>query len=102
MGKHTAAAEQQRLVQRWRESGMLMATFAQENGVHPVTFGSWVQRYDLERAQAPTPQFLPVAVGPQELPAVPFTVRLANHTLTFDAPPPPAWFAALLRELASC
>ena len=102
MGKHTPAAEQQRLVQRWRETDTLMATFAKENGVHPVTFGSWVQRYDLERTQTQTPQFLPVAVAPHELSAGDFTVRLAGHTLHFDTPPPPAWFAALLRELPSC
>ena len=99
MGKHTPAAEQRRLVALWREADTSIAAFARAHGVQPVTFGSWVERH---APQPPPPRFLPVAVVPAEVTPQAFTVRVGAHHLQFDLPPPPMWFAQLLRALDPC
>lgn len=53
-------------------------------------------------ASAPPATFIRVSAAPEPAPAAPFAVRLDELQLAFDGPPPPAWFAALLRELAPC
>ena len=103
MGKATPTARQRHLVALWHGSTLTKAAFARSHGVRPKTFASWVERH------APTPTmparssaFVQVMATP--LVAVPaaFVVRVDEHMLRFDAPPPPAWFAEVLRELARC
>jgi len=104
MGKHTPAAEQRRLVDLWRATDTSMASFAGAHGIRPGTFSTWVERHP---AQPATGAFLQLAVdlgtprGADEKPRT-FGVHVGGHALRFDLPPPPAWFAALLRELAPC
>lgn len=102
MGKHTPVGEQRRLVDLWRASDVSMAAFAQAHGVRAGTFATWVDRHEL-RASAPAepPTFLALSVARIE-PAAAFSVRIREHELSFEAPPPAAWFAAVLRELAPC
>jgi hypothetical protein len=98
MGKATPTAEQRRLVAVWRRSTLSMAAFARSHGVLPATFGSWVARHD-RPLTVPSTACSFVQVTPPAT-ATTFTVRIDDHALRFDAPPPPAWFAAVLRELA--
>lgn len=100
MGKHTPEHEQRRLVARWRTTDLSMAAFARRHGVHPTTFGAWVGRHRLDPEASPEPPaFLQVTVPP---PPESVSVRVGGHALRFDAPPPAAWFAAVVRELSSC
>ncbi len=114
MAKHTPTAEQKRLVAQWWRTGQSKSVFAQSIGVHPSTFGSWTRRHSSEGAFAPPrpPVFLDVTPGPVSTvlpaPAPPtLSVRLGAPgvppcELEFDAMPSPAWFAAVLREVAAC
>lgn len=103
MGKHTPAAEQRRLVDLWHTSEVSMASFARANGVRPGTFATWVGRH---RTPLPPRAFLQLAVvgaAPEaQAETRELAVRVRDVTLRFPEPPPPAWFAALLRELGPC
>ena len=103
MGRPTPTAQQRALVALWRDSSLSMSAFARAHGVLPGTFASWVARH-ARQAEPPPPSsaFVRVTVAPAEEPAQRFVVRVAEHTLGFDAPPPPAWFVTVLRELALC
>ena len=101
MGKHTSRVEQQSWIAAWRESGESMSRFAARHHLHPQTFRSWVRAAregDLRAA------FLEV-----QLPTVPaapsratFAVHVDGLAFLFDEPPPPEWFATLLRGLGRC
>jgi len=107
MGKHTPGDEQRRLVELWHQSDDSMAAFARAHGVRPGTFATWVTRHRVPEAPR---AFLRIAVPADRaavvddagVPAVPFVVEVREHLLRFERPPPAAWFAAVLRELASC
>ena len=107
MGKHTPVDEQRRLVALWHRSEDSMAAFARAHRVRPGTFATWVTRHRVPEtplaflriaAPADASSFVDAAAAP----AVPFVVQAGEHLLRFDQPPPSAWFAAVLRELASC
>ena len=100
MGKHTPVAVQHRLVALWRGTDTSMAAFARQHGINPTTFGAWVARH----RPAPTalPGFVQVAVPATAPPSPMVSVRVGGHALRFDAPPPPGWFAAVVRELSPC
>jgi hypothetical protein len=100
MAKHTPVADQRELIDRWRRSALSKAAFARAHGVLPATFAAWVARHTAA-ALTPAPYAF-VEVRSQPVPAAGFVVRVNAQSLTFDAPPPPAWFAELLRELAPC
>jgi hypothetical protein len=101
MGKATPAAEQRRLVALWRGSTLSMAAFARAHGVLPATFGTWVARHSRPLTVPSTAcSFVQVTAVPGAATATTFVVHVDAHALRFDAPPPPAWFAAVLRELA--
>jgi transposase-like protein len=104
MAKHTPAAEQLRLVELWRTTDLSMAAFARNHGVHPVTFGAWVARHRSEPLAPPAPPaFLQVVIPPATpITPTPLAVAIGGHILRFETPPPPACFAALVRELAPC
>ena len=106
MSKHTPPGERRRLVELWRASNSSKAVFARAHGVKPVTFASWVGRYGREgQVVARPPQFVQVVVAAPSGLGVPprgFPIGVGAHELRFDTPPPTAWFAALLRELAPC
>jgi transposase-like protein len=104
MGKHTPRAEQRRLVDLWHASEGSMAGFARSHGVQPGTFATWVKRHRLDAAHT---GFLRLALPPETdvlaldtVEAV--VVQVGDQLLRFERPPPPGWFAAVLRELASC
>ncbi len=107
MGKHTPIDEQRRLVALWHQSNDSMAAFARAHGVRPGTFAAWVTRH---RVPEPPLAFLRIGVPADgaavvddaDGPAGPFVVQAREHLLRFEQPPPAAWFAAVLRELASC
>ena len=100
MGKATPTAAQRAFVQNWRESNLSKTAFAAAHGLNPGTFVSWVARHrDLvEPPPVHAASFVRVAHGVST--AEPLSVRLADLRLAFDAPPPPSWFTAVLRELA--
>ncbi len=101
MGKATPPTDQRRLVALWRSSTLSAAAFARAHGVLPVTFYSWVARHDPEpMAPQSMASFVQVTTVPVAAPI--FVVHVDERTLRFDSPPPPAWFAAVLRELAPC
>ncbi|MCP4238961.1 MAG: hypothetical protein GY772_00170 [bacterium] len=106
MAKHTPPAEQQRLVARWRQSDQSQSAFARSMGVHPNTFATWIRRHPAEpTALVPSPGAF-IDVTPSPIPEA-LSVRLGLHgqpafELRFDTLPPPAWFAAVLREASSC
>lgn len=103
MGKATPNAEQRRLVALWRASAFSMSAFARSHGVLPGTFASWVARHGRPLVAAPAScSFIEVTTVPEDELAPMFVVRVDDQALGFDAPPPPAWFAAVLRELRSC
>ena len=102
MGRHTPPDRQRQLVARWRRTDLSAAAFARAHRVRPGTFLTWVQRHPLEpdasaACDARGATFVEVAPTPAE-----FVVRVGPHALTFREPPPTAWLAALVRELASC
>lgn len=100
MGKRTSVHEQRRLVARWRTTALSMDAFARRHCVHPTTFDAWGERHRLDpMAAAEPPDFLQVAVVP---PPESLSVYVGGHALRFDAPPPAAWFAAVVRELSPC
>lgn len=103
MGKATPTATQRRLVAVWRGSTLSKAAFAKAHGVHPGTFASWVARHE-EDAAVPSMActFVRVTTTPAVAPSATFVVQVDALALRFGAPPPPAWFAAVLRELAPC
>lgn len=103
MGKATPTAVQRRLVALWHGSTLSKSAFARAHGVRPGTFCSWVSRHDLTPAlRCVAPTFVRVTTSPVDAPPTTFAVHVDDHALVFEAPPPPAWFAAVLRELASC
>lgn len=103
MGKATPTAAQRRLVALWRESTLSKAAFARAHRVHPGTFCSWVARHDLAPPALPAPfAFVEVKTPPADASPDGFVVHINDQALSFDAPPPPAWFAAVLRELWPC
>jgi hypothetical protein len=98
MGKHTPLDEQQALVEAWRQSGQSPLVFAAAHGLRVGSLRSWIARHaPMERGEAVT--FLEVLSVPVQAPAL-FSVQVAGLRLTFEQPPPPAWFAALLRQLS--
>jgi len=103
MGKHTPTARQRRLVALWRDSTLSMAVFARAHGVRPRTFRAWVARHALKAVEPPSVRSfvqvvsIPVAPAPSA-----FVVYVDQHALSFESPPPPAWFAAVLNELVRC
>ena len=110
MAHHTPIAEQRRLVARWRASGEGKSSFARSHHVHPNTFWSWVRRHgevdDGEVSDASVASFIDVTPSPSPSP-VGMTVRVgipgeALCEVAFDGPPPAAWFASVLRAVASC
>ena len=102
MAKHTPVGEQRRLVELWQTSNLSMATFARTHCVLPGTFSLWVSRHGANWLAPPEPtRFVQVPTSLPK-PTTALAVRLAGHELSFDAPPPPAWFAAVLRELTPC
>jgi hypothetical protein len=101
MGKPTPTAEQRRLVALWRGSTLSQSAFARSHDILPGTFASWVARHDRPVASAPS-AFVEITAGSAEKVTQKFVVLLGDHALGFEAPPPPAWFAQVVRELASC
>lgn len=99
MGRHTPIADQRRLVSIWRASGDAMAPFARSHGIHPTTFRLWVCRCREAPEVATSPAFLEVV--PRE-PESSLVVEVGPHALRFATPPPPDWFAAVVRGLARC
>jgi hypothetical protein len=100
MGKHTPADKRRQLVARWRDSDLSMSAFACLHRVRPGTFASWVSR-----ARGPnvsSPAFVQVSTMPVAVSLPRLLVVVGDHELRFEAPPPPAWFAAVVRELAPC
>lgn len=103
MGRHTAVEDRRRLVAIWRASGDAMTAFARSHGVLPSTFRSWVQREvaaDLADVSGTT--FLEVVAAPSAEEPGGFMVDVDGRELRFHAPPPPAWFAAVLSGLGRC
>jgi hypothetical protein len=101
VGKATPTAEQRRLVALWRGSTLSMSAFARAHNVLPGTFGSWVARHE-RPLTAPSTSCSFVQVTTVAPPPPTFVVHIDDHALRFEVPPPPAWFAAVLRELAPC
>lgn len=103
MGTHTPAAEQRRLVARWRGTDASMAAFARLHGVRPTTFSAWVAQH---RSEPPTlsapPAFVQVTVPPMPPSSPELCVHVGEHSLRFDSPPPASWFAAVVRALSPC
>jgi hypothetical protein len=103
MGKTTPTAEQRRLVALWRGSTLSKTAFARTHGVLPGTFASWVARHDTTPTAPPMARsFVEVAAVAVASSRTAFIVYVDDHALRFEVPPPPAWFAAVLRELAPC
>jgi transposase-like protein len=99
--------EQRRLVEIWHQSDDSMAAFARAHRVRPGTFATWVSRLRVPEtplaflriaAPADASSFVHDAVASPGL----FMVQAREHLLRFEQPPPTAWIAAVLRELASC
>lgn len=104
MRRSTAREEQVRLVEIWRASGGPIGVFARAHGINRETFRGWVARERTRAEREPVRGFLEVvpraAVSVGEDIAVGVTV--GGVDVRFSPAPPPAWFAALLRELAAC
>lgn len=98
MGRHTPPARQHQLVTEWRGSNLSAAAFARAHKVRPGTFRTWIARHPPE-PKAAAPKTLFVEVTP---PSEGFAVQIGPHVLAFAVPPPPAWLAAVVRELGSC
>ncbi len=102
MSKHTAHDDQRRYVQKWHESGMSKTEFARAHGIHQKTFSNWVNRHALDvPAASKPPMFLAISAGDVDT-VQPMTVRIGDHELSFDSPPPSTWFATLVLELTPC
>lgn len=99
MGKHTPEAEQRHLVARWRASTLPMSAFARAHGVQPGTFRSWVVRHE-PGPEGPAASCSFIQVTTASATDAGFVVHVDDRALRFELPPPPAWFAAVLRELA--
>lgn len=103
MGKTIPPAGQRRLVELWRSSSLSAAAFARSRGIQPDTFSAWVAEHQVPVTVTQRDGlFVEVIPEPAETTPTPFVVHLRTHALGFDGPPPPAWFAAVLRELESC
>jgi hypothetical protein len=107
MGKHTPVDEQRRLFELWHQSDDSMAAFARAHRVRPGTFATWVSRHRVPETplaflRIAAPADSPSLVDDAGVSAGPFMVQAREHLLRFEQPPPAAWFAAVLRELASC
>jgi hypothetical protein len=107
MGKHPPVDAQGRLVELWHQSDDSMAAFARDHRVRPGTFATWVSRHRVPETPL---AFLRIAAPARASSFVDdagvstglFMVQAREHLLRFEQPPPAAWFAAVLRELASC
>jgi hypothetical protein len=116
MPKSYAITYQKELVAQWQQSDQTKTAFARSQGIVPNTFWKWARKYSepaiavvsakamAEVAVSVGPSFLDVTPVPK---AIPITVRVGLPgqrlcELAFDAPPPPTWFAAVLREVAAC
>lgn len=99
MGQHTPPARQRQLVRQWRASDLSAAAFARAHKVQPGTFRTWIARHPPEpnADKRPGPAFVEVTPASDA-----FAVQVGPHLLAFAEPPPPAWLAALVRELGSC
>ena len=98
MGRHTPLSEQQRIVASWQQSDQSPQAFADAHGLRVGTLRSWITRHAPVREEpAESLRFLEVVAVPE---APLFSVQVAGQLLTFEQPPPPAWFAALLRQLS--
>jgi transposase-like protein len=54
------SAQRNRLIERWRASGIPQARFARQHHVHPRTFWGWVR--DASMTATSAPRFVPVHV----------------------------------------
>ena len=102
MGKRTPNPEQRRLVAAWRSSSTSKTAFARAHGIQPATFASWVARHETSVPRDEPGHFVALSVAAPVETAGPLVVHVGDHELRFPSPPPPAWFAAMLRELAPC
>lgn len=107
MGKHTPVDEQRRLVELWHQSDEPMAAFARAHRVRPGTFATWVTRHRVPETplaflRIAAPADASSVVDDAGVSAGRFLVQAGEHLLRFEQPPPAAWFAAVLRELAPC
>ena len=101
MARHTPRDQQLAWVAAWRESGESMRRFAARHGLAVQTFRSWVraQREAHLRAEFLEVQ-LPASISPMARRA--FAVHVGGLAFVFDEPPPPEWFAAVLRGVGRC
>ena len=103
MSRHTSPHERRRLIASWRASGQSAAGFARDHDIASSTFATWVKQHPLAPPVAQTTApFVALTPAPEVGPDVAFAVTVGAHALQFDAPPPPSWFANVLRELATC
>ena len=96
MAKHTPFDEQLRWVRAWRDSGESQVAFAHRHELRLPTLRSWIHRH---RSDDRPGGFLQVELASAR---PTFAVHVAGAALIFDAPPPPDWFAAVLRGVARC
>ena len=101
MGKHTPPDQQRAWISAWRESGDSMRRFALRHGLTVQTFRSWVRA---QRDTDPRAAFLEVQLPAVEasVPRRSFAVYVGGLAFLFDEPPPPDWFAELLRGVGRC
>ena len=101
MSQPTPMAEQRRIVELWRTSGVPKTVFARRHGIRKATFFAWVDRHPLEAHALPTPPNF-VQLSAQAPPPAGFFTRVGPYDLRFAAPLPVSWFAAVVRELSAC
>ena len=98
MGRHTPPDRQRKLVAQWRGSNLSAAAFARAHRVRPGTFLTWIARHPPEVSDPPVRvAFVEVTPAPEL-----FTIRVGEHALAFEGPPPAPWLADLVRELDAC
>lgn len=95
MARHRSPDERRRHVDAWRHSQMTQSAYARHIGVDPQTLAKWARDNPLR-----PPAFIEVATTSYASEVLAVTV--AGCDLTFVTPPPPEWFAAVLRAASLC
>jgi len=111
-------SEQRRLVACWRQSELSKTAFARSHQIHPNTFWGWTRRHAAKDRAVPLDlgTFIDVTASVEVSPPVVVTPSACARSLTvrlcapgqapcevgFETLPPVSWFAAVLREVASC
>jgi len=94
MARHHTPEERRAHVDAWRRSGQTQTAYAHHLGISPQTLSRWATH-----ERWPLPAFVEVPMVHERVVSdrpSPVSLTIGQCQVSFDRPPPAAWFAAVL------